>query len=79
MTEDEVMKIKDRHSEQLLNIPGVHGVGVGGDEQGRPNLVILCELDKYPGLAAELPKEIEGCPVKLVKGGPIYPLRAQGT
>jgi hypothetical protein len=71
MTQGEIMQIKDRHSEELLRIPGVHGVAVGQDE-----LVIVCELNKYPELADQLPKEIEGCPVKLVQGGPIYALRA---
>jgi hypothetical protein len=71
MTDDEIMQIKDRHSEELLKIPGVHGVGVGKDE-----LLIIGEIQKYPELATTLPKELEGCPVKLVQGGPIYALRA---
>jgi hypothetical protein len=74
MTEDEVMQIKERHSEDLLKVPGVHGVGIGQDEQGRPELIIIGELARHPDLAARLPHQIEGCPVRFVEGGPFQTL-----
>lgn len=76
MTEDEVFQIKERHSGDLLKVPGVHGVAVGQDEQGRPVLVIIGNPTENPGLVAKLPNEIEGCPVKFVEGGPFQALPA---
>ena len=74
MTENEAMQIKDRHSEELLKIPGVHGVGVGQDEQGWPVLLIMAEIGRYPDLAAQLAQRLEGIPFKVVEGGPIHTL-----
>jgi hypothetical protein len=68
-TGDEVRGIKRRHSAELLRQPGVSGVGVEKDEAGRYVLAIHVEGDD-PEVRQRLPREIEGCRVKLVVSGP---------
>ncbi len=69
MNEDEVRAIKQRHSPDLLRRPGVSGVGVEKDESG--GFVIALHLDTTDPLVHEqLPKEIEGVPVRLIRSGP---------
>lgn len=70
-TEEEVSEIKDRHSMRLLNLPGVTGVGVEQDEQGEFVLAVHVETGD-PTARADLPDEIEGCPVRVVSSGGAY-------
>jgi len=62
--------IKDRHSERLLQQPGVWGVGVEVDANQRPILVLHVDA-RRPEVKDKLPTDIEGCPVKVVTDGPI--------
>jgi hypothetical protein len=65
---EEAVGIKDRHSDRLLDLPGVVGVGVAEDEGGEYALVVHVESDE-PEVRGQLPDEIEGCPVKVVQTG----------
>lgn len=65
---DEVAEIKDRHSDFLLTLPGVVGVGVTEDEAGQCALTIHIETND-PEVLNRLPRHIEGCPVKVVRSG----------
>jgi hypothetical protein len=68
-TEDRAREVKSRHSAQLLQQPGVSGVGVEKDDEG--NFFITLYLDtKDPEVEARLPRELEGLPVKIIHGGP---------
>ena len=76
LTEQEAREVKRRHSTELLSKPGVSGVGVETDEEGK--FVIAVHLDAdYPGVQDQLPKDIEGFPVKFVRSGPFRPLAAE--
>lgn len=68
-SEEEVRAIKRRHSARLLQQPGVSGLGVEKDEAGNYVLVIHVDADDLAA-GADLPSEIEGCPVKVVRSGP---------
>jgi hypothetical protein len=68
-SEQEVVEIKRRHSAQLLQQPGVCGVGVEKDKAG--NFYIAVHLDATSPRAGEnVPQSIEGAPVKRIRSGP---------
>ena len=67
-TKQEAARIKKRNSARLLKLPGVVGVGVEEDEQGRCSLVIHVEEDR-PEVLEGLPDNVEDCPVKVVRTG----------
>jgi hypothetical protein len=76
LTEQEARDVKRRHSAELLSQPGVSGVGVEKDEDGK--FVIAVHLDAdHPGAQEQLPKNIEGFPVKFVRSGPFRPLATE--
>jgi hypothetical protein len=57
--------VKRAHSMELLNRPGVVGVGVEHDDAGEPILVIHVQSDD-PQVRAGLPAQIDEYPVKIV-------------
>jgi hypothetical protein len=59
-------EIKKRHSDRLLNMSGVWGVGVEKDASNRPVFVIHTDGQH----ASDIPPEIEGVPVKVVRDAP---------
>jgi hypothetical protein len=69
VSEQQVREIKRKHSAQLLQQPGVCGVGVEKGEDG--NFVLAVHLDaSQPKAAAAIPDFIEGCQVKRLFSGP---------
>ncbi len=62
-------EIKRRHAGRLMKLPGVVGVGVEKDARGRFVLAVHLDPDEAGGKPS-IPKEIESCPVKLVRSGP---------
>jgi hypothetical protein len=68
-TEKEISDLKRRHSLRLLNQAGVSGVGVEKDEAGGYFLAIHLNTDD-PRILSQLPKEIEGHPIKFLHSGP---------
>jgi hypothetical protein len=69
MDQAKASAIKRQHSAKLLARPGVCGVGVEKDEQGR--FVIAVHIDAaQEDVAGEIPTTLEGCPVKVVRSGP---------
>ena len=69
MTEDEVRAIKQRHSPQLLQQPGVSGVGIQKDETGEFFIALHVDVND-PAVHARLPTSLEGAPVRLILSGP---------
>jgi len=68
-SEREVVEIKRRHSAQLLQEPGVCGVGVEKDAAG--NFYLAVHLDATnPHAGENVPDSIEGAPVKRIRSGP---------
>jgi hypothetical protein len=67
--DDKLRDVKRRHAEHLLNQPGVCGVSVEKDENGKETLAIHLDTDD-PAVRKALPTQIEGYPVKFVHSGP---------
>jgi hypothetical protein len=59
----------ERHSAELLEIPGVVGVAQGG-RSGQGVVQILVER-RTPDLLARLPQTLDGYPVAVVESGEI--------
>jgi hypothetical protein len=69
-TFDELKKVKRRHAAALLKHSGVCGVDIEQDAPGGP--IITVHLDtKDPAVKEQLPRELEGFPLKFVETGPI--------
>jgi hypothetical protein len=68
-SEEKVREVKNKHSAQLLSLPGVSGVGISKAENGELVLTLHLDADD-PEREALLPKEIEGVPVQIVHSGP---------
>jgi hypothetical protein len=62
-------EVKARHSRDLLSRPGVSGVGVELDDQGRPCLVVHLDSDQ-PNAREGLPDKLEGHTVRYLVTGP---------
>ena len=72
-TEEEARAAKRRHSPRLLGRPGVSGVGVERDSDG--SYFVAIHIDPaVAGVEAELPKELDGCPTKVIRSGPFRKL-----
>ena len=63
--EKQIRALKKRHSAALLAHQCVAGVGVERDEQGDFTLTV-----HLTGDAPDLPKELEGHPIRYVRRGP---------
>ncbi len=61
----------EKHTPELLAIPGVNGTGEGV-ENGRPAFIIFVKK-KSPELLARLPQRIEGHPVVVREIGEVIP------
>ena len=59
----------ERHSEELLDIPGVVGVAEGISD-GRPVIQILVAR-RTPELMSQLPRTLEDHPVVVIESGEI--------
>jgi hypothetical protein len=72
-TEKEARDVKNRHSAELLRLPGVSGVGVQKSPDG--NFYIALHVDSdHPEIAEQLPKQIEGLVVQTIFSGPFKKL-----
>ena len=61
-------EIQDRHQDEVLQIPGVQGIGIGLDQNG---LGFVFHVYVTAQATATVPRAIEGVPVQLVEtGGP---------
>lgn len=75
-TEQEIREVKRRHSQRLLNQPGVSGVGIEKDDAGEYVLTVHLDTDD-PEKRESLPDEIEGHRVKYIHSGPFRKLPAR--
>ena len=62
-------RVKEKHSDRLMARPGVSGFGVEQAPDGSAVLVIHTD-PRYRRSLADLPKELEGVPVRIVEDGP---------
>lgn len=74
-TEAEIRELKERHSLQLLDQPGVSGVGIELDDAGNYVLAVHLDTDD-PEVRKHLPDKIEGHQIKYVQSGPFRKLSA---
>ena len=69
-TFEELKKVKRRHAAELLKQNGVCGVDIEQNAPGGP--ISTVHLDtKDPAVKQQLPRELEGFPLKFVQTGPI--------
>jgi len=72
-SEEELKAVKRRHSQRLLGLPGVCGVGIEKDASG--DYVLAVHLDsENPDAGQKVPDTIEGYRVKRVRSGPFRKL-----
>lgn len=65
-----IIEVKSRHESRLLSLSGVISVGIGQASDGRTVIVIGVE-DKASGEGPDLPKQLEGYPVRVDVIGPV--------
>lgn len=65
-----VREIQERHTKELMTIPGVVGTAVGLGQGAQPVMLILLEYGGVPGIPAHL----DGMPVRPLITGKIYAL-----
>ena len=75
MSMEDLRELKRRHSFDLLHKPGVSGVGIETDDEGRPALTIHLSTDD-PEVKAQLPTDLDGYPVRYIQSGPYKKLDA---
>jgi hypothetical protein len=64
-----VEEVLEKHQDRLMSIPGVEGVGIGGDE-GAPEIVIMVARGGAE-MRRKLPARIGGYPVRVDVTGEI--------
>jgi len=74
MPNREINAVMDAHVQELMEIPGVTGVAVGETDEGIPCILILI-LEDSDEIKNELPKELEGHPVRTMVTGEIVPMQ----
>ena len=66
---DSATAVRDRHEDELMNIPGAVGTAIGmSDQPGKPAIEVYVKK-MTPDAQAAAPKEVEGVPVKLIENG----------
>ena len=60
--------VRDRHENDLMNIPGVVGTAIGSDESGQPTILLYFSKLSTDAKAGA-PRDVEGTPVTLVENG----------
>ena len=68
-----LMQVQERHTPQLLALPGVLGTATGLGADGRPVLVVLAGREGLVGIPATL----EGAPVEVRVTGEFYALQSE--
>lgn len=63
-----VEEVLDKHTDRLMSIPGVEGVGIGGSDD-KPVIIVMVSQGGT-AMRKQLPAQIEGYPVRVdVTGG----------
>jgi hypothetical protein len=71
--------VKDAHSDELLALPGVSGVGTERDEE-TGEIVLAVHYDPaHPDVPAQLPQRLDGVRLKAVPSGPFFAGPARGA
>lgn len=78
VTTNDLGPVVNRHSQEIMQIPGVTGVAVGALEDGTPCILILVVEDSDE-VRSRLPTTLEGHPVKVLETGRIEPLEEDSS
>ncbi len=65
--------VKDAHTSELMNIPGVVGVYIGEADNGIMYIGVMVKK-RTPEIERQIPKMLEGYPVQIEETGEIKPL-----
>lgn len=67
MNTEEIARVLEKHTEELMSLPGVVGTGLGAFEGTLCIKVFVAEIDEQ---AKEgIPRELEGHPVRVERTG----------
>ena len=66
---EDIMSVQEKYESQLMDLPGVVGVGIGECE-GTPCIKVLVE-EITPDLESQIPSELEGFEVDVEVTGPL--------
>jgi hypothetical protein len=64
-----VEEVLDKHTDHLMSIPGVEGVGIGGSDDS-PVIIVMVRQGGSE-MRKQLPSQIEGYPVRVDVTGEI--------
>ncbi|MGD0337369.1 MAG: hypothetical protein ABSB78_01130 [Bacteroidota bacterium] len=70
----DINTVKEAHTPELMEIPGVVGVYVGATDDGAPFIGVMV-VKKTPELERKIPPKLEGYPVLVEETGEIKPLK----
>jgi hypothetical protein len=63
--------VRDRHEDQLMNVPGAVGSGIAASDQPGQAAIVVYVKKLTPQVQAAAPQDVEGTPVKLIESGEI--------
>ena len=66
-SEKDIFAVQEKHEAQLLDIPGVEGIGIG-ECDGEPCFKVYV-TQITPDLESQIPEELEGFKVEVEAGG----------
>ena len=67
---ERALRVRADHEDELFEIPGVLGTGIGADASGNPVIRVYVE-NAAQSVDHPIPADIEGLPVRIVVTGPI--------
>jgi len=73
MTVEDASRVLDRHSAELMAIPGVIGVYVGARSDSSLCIRVIL-LENRPEARPSIPEELEGVPVEIEESDAIRPM-----
>jgi hypothetical protein len=68
-----IQEVKAKHSDRLLAMPGVVSVGIGRNPDGTAAIIVGLDGPR-PDTVKQLPKELDGYPVRVEVIGPVKAL-----
>ena len=77
MSRRDINAVLSDHDDALMAIPGVVGVYVGLQPDGKAPCLKVMAVRKTPVLVSKIPKTLEGYPVIVEETGVIRPLRGK--
>ena len=70
----EIKKVMDKYTSQIMSLPGVVGVYIGDTEKKEPCIRVMV-VEKTKELVKQIPNQLEKFPVEIEETGEIRPLK----